>query len=352
MYRTKAFKLLGVVAAVVLMLSQFTTAFASHIDFGGEAEDHYWSLLEITQFCKDGFTINAQEGPNPLTYSPRNPTTVYYNGDTLPFSVQLSASTVPVSQPMPARIAGGVGGGPDRALVSGQATFLFAQPQAIGTPIMVTVERWDHGASSIVETDPDVSDISGFDESKPLSGSVEDCKVDTTAPTISISSPQGQDYAHTASVTTSWVSTDALSGIATNSGKLDGNTVSNGQAVDLFSLSLGQHTLVVKAADKSGNSAQASVTFNVVATIDSLMAATQRAYSAGGISKPGIYASLGTKLQSAQTALQSGDLSTARASLNAYLNELAAQRGKAISQLAYNLLSTDANYVLQHLPSA
>lgn len=436
MYRINVFKVLGLAAAVVFVISQFNSAFAGNFAFGGENEDHFWQVN--TQFCTNGFTVTANETDHFGT-----PTEI---GDALPFSLQVTASSPASASSLPAPIAGGFGG-PGRVLASGTATFLFSQPQTVGTSVTITVERWDHGLFSGDDDSTVPPDHSDFDDILPSSGPVENCtvSVDTTAPAttaaispapnangwnkadvtvqlnaadnvgglgvkmidyqgsgaqpisqtmnfgnpvniplsaegattltyfawdnagnaeashtlavdidksapnISISSPQGQDYAHTANLTTAWVSADSLSGIATDSGKLDGNPVSNGQAVDLFFLSLGQHTLAVNASDKAGNTTQASVTFNVVATLDSLMDATNRACSLGWISKAGICTSLRVELKAAQAASKRGSLVAARGLLKAYLNELRAQNGKAVNQQAYDLLSTDANYVLQHL---
>jgi hypothetical protein len=132
---------------------------------------------------------------------------------------------------------------------------------------------------------------------------------------------------------------------------LDGSPVSNGQTLDLLLLNPGVHTLVVSASDNAGNSAQASVTFNIVVTIDSLIDATQRACSMGWISKKGTCQSLLAKLRVAKASLGRGQTQAARGQLNAFLNELRAQKGKSVNQSAYDLLKTDANYLLNTIQS-
>lgn len=96
-------------------------------------------------------------------------------------------------------------------------------------------------------------------------------KIDKTPPTISVISPQAQDYSQTAKVNVNWRVKDGLkpgeqSGVATESGILDNKTaVTNGQVLNLSSLSLGSHIVTVKVSDNAGNTASVSVTFKVVA---------------------------------------------------------------------------------------
>jgi len=99
----------------------------------------------------------------------------------------------------------------------------------------------------------------------------EAIKIDKTPPIITITSPQAKDYLHSESVTLNFSATDALSGIDLVTALLDSTPVTNGQVIDLRTLTLGQHTLTVTAVDKAGNSASTAVTFNikpVPATVD------------------------------------------------------------------------------------
>jgi hypothetical protein len=99
----------------------------------------------------------------------------------------------------------------------------------------------------------------------------EAIKIDKTLPSITITSPQAKDYLHSENVTLNFSATDALSGIDAITGLLDSTPATNGQVIDLRTLTLGQHTLAVTAVDKAGNSASKTVTFNVKpvpATVD------------------------------------------------------------------------------------
>ncbi len=173
---------------------------------------------------------------------------------------------------------------------------------------------------------------------------------DKTPPVVSITSPQAKDYVHTATFNVAWNASDSGSGVASQCGTLDNVPVTNGQTIDLFFLSLGPHTVTVRATDVAGNSATASVTFNVVTNIDSLIAEKERVCSLGWINDPNVCKSLDAKLTEAKDAILRGQTITAKSKLNDFISELDAQLGKGVNQQAYDLLKTDALYVINHLP--
>jgi pimeloyl-ACP methyl ester carboxylesterase len=175
-------------------------------------------------------------------------------------------------------------------------------------------------------------------------------KLDKTAPNIAIVSPQARAYTHTLTANIAWIASDATSGVASETGQLDGGAVTNGQAVDLFYLSLDPHTVVISASDQAGNSGSASQTFTVTADINSLIAATKRACDLGWINSSGTCNSLGQKLAAAQAALQRSQSNTAANQLAAFIQELNAQKDKKVNLQAYNLLIADAQYVKSTLP--
>ncbi len=174
--------------------------------------------------------------------------------------------------------------------------------------------------------------------------------VDEIPPVISITSPLAKDYLHTATFNITWSASDSGSGVASQSGTLDNAPVTNGQTIDLFFLSLGPHTVTVRATDVAGNSATASVTFNVVTNIDSLIAEKERVCLLGWINDPNVCKSLDAKLTEAKNAILRGQTNTAKSKLNDFISELNAQLGKAVNQQAYDLLKADALYVINHLP--
>ncbi len=161
-------------------------------------------------------------------------------------------------------------------------------------------------------------------------------KVDKTAPTVAITSPAVGSYSASGQLELDWSATDGLSGVAAVSAKLDGTNASKGQVVDLFFLPLGQHTLLVNAMDNAGNQGSSSVTFTVAATAGSMAEAIDRLLATGEIDNGGIANSLKAKL--GKNANQ----------MNAFLNELDAQRGKHVSEQAYGILHAQAVYVIAH----
>jgi hypothetical protein len=159
-------------------------------------------------------------------------------------------------------------------------------------------------------------------------------KVDKAAPAITITSPLAAPYKNVAQVAMDWTLSDTVSGVASVSAKLDGTNVSKGQVVDLFFLDLGQHTLIVSAADNAGNQGIASLTFALEVTAQSLLGSIDRLLAMGAIDNNGIANSLRAKL--GKNANQ----------VNAFLNELDAQKGKHITPQAYDILRAGALYLI------
>ena len=181
------------------------------------------------------------------------------------------------------------------------------------------------------------------------SAQVTGINIDKTAPVVAISSPQSRPYENTDPLTIAWTALDALSGIAAVQGTLDGVNVANGAPVDLLLLGAGMHTVVVSAVDKADNVGRAQVTFAVGVDIDGLIAAKEHACELGWIDSAGVCNSLDAKLRAAKNAIERGAIGAATNQLNAFLNELEAQKGKHVSVAAYELLSVDAIFVRDHL---
>lgn len=86
--------------------------------------------------------------------------------------------------------------------------------------------------------------------------------------------------------------------------------------------------------------------------MDRLASLKHQAFSLGWIYGPGadgIVQSLDAKLDAAKASLARGDRKTAANQLNAFIRELQAQRGKHVSDNAYYLLATNAQYILTKL---
>ncbi len=171
---------------------------------------------------------------------------------------------------------------------------------------------------------------------------------DTTAPVVTITSPEAKTYVHSATVPLTYTATDADSGVASVVAKLDG-TPTTATSVDLKTLALGSHTFSVTATDFYGNAKTESVTFAINATVASLITTVNQLYASGDISKASIRDSLLDKLKSAQKSIDAGKKGTAKNQLNAFISLVQAQRGKSISPWAATLLINDARYVIAHL---
>jgi hypothetical protein len=74
-----------------------------------------------------------------------------------------------------------------------------------------------------------------------------------------------------------------------------------------------------------------------------------QACTLGWIDSSGICNSFEVKLKDAQAAILNNDLKLARNHLGAFQNELSAQRGKHVGELAFALLNTNVAFILFHL---
>jgi hypothetical protein len=169
--------------------------------------------------------------------------------------------------------------------------------------------------------------------------------IDWSAPAVTIASPEPRDYQHSDSVTVSFSATDSMSGLQSASAALDGGALQNSQSILLLTQTLGAHTLEVFASDAAGNPAHQSVSFRVVATIDSLIASVN-IYALQGAIDASKQRGLLEKLNDAQAALDRGNTSAASAKLRDFIDQCNAQSGHGISLDAVAVLTADTDYVL------
>lgn len=172
---------------------------------------------------------------------------------------------------------------------------------------------------------------------------------DLEAPVITITSPTPATYLHTALLTLGFSATDTGgSGLKSVWADLDGVPVTNGQVIDLLTLTVGNHTLTVNAIDNSYNQSSSSVTFTVSATIGTLKETVNRFFFTGKIKNIGLYGSLMAKLNNAEKANMKGNFNEVKNILYAFINEVQAQKGKGITPEAADLLINDARWVISH----
>jgi len=144
-------------------------------------------------------------------------------------------------------------------------------------------------------------------------------------------------------LTLSFSAIDEGSGLASGSasGTLDGAAGANGQQIPLLTLPLGVHAFVASASDVAGNGSQRSVTFRIVATIPSIVAAVNAYVTQGSISRATQKDLLAT-LQEAQTALDRHRLADVRRKLADFITLCK----KRVPVAPAKVLIADAQYVL------
>ena len=169
--------------------------------------------------------------------------------------------------------------------------------------------------------------------------------IDSSAPTVTIASPEPRDYPHSDSVVVSFSAADSTSGLQSVSAALDGGAVQNSQSVLLLTQTLGAHTIEVFASDAAGNPVRQSVSFRVVATIDSLIASVN-IYAMQGKIDASKQRGLLEKLNDANAALDRGNMAAASAKLREFVDQCNAQSGRGISVDAAAVLTADTDYVL------
>ena len=102
---------------------------------------------------------------------------------------------------------------------------------------------------------------------------------DTDAPSIVINAPtSGTKYFHSDKLQINYTASDDFSGVASVTVAIDGNIL-NTPTVDLFNYALGVHKISIKAADRDGNQAVKTVSFEIVANIDSAIYDVKAAYN-------------------------------------------------------------------------
>ncbi len=94
----------------------------------------------------------------------------------------------------------------------------------------------------------------------------------------------------------------------------------------------------------------ATTVMPVETLLDTLISLKHQALAEGWIDNRGIANSLDSKLDNARKKLASGDSTTAKNMLNAFVNEVEAQNGKHLTSEAYALLKYNAEYLIDRLP--
>ena len=187
------------------------------------------------------------------------------------------------------------------------------------------------------------TDVAGNIES---GGADASFNVDVDGPAITITAPEQRTYLHSDVLTIRFSVVDSASGLAgIPLAGLDRTLVSNGQAVSLLTLPLGSHHVSVSARDLVGNGNKQSISFEIVATIDSLVGAVNAFTATRAIDATTASPMLG-KLQDARDALARGNVAGARKKLEDFIGYVGLRTGRGVTAEAAELLIGDARYVL------
>jgi hypothetical protein len=90
-------------------------------------------------------------------------------------------------------------------------------------------------------------------------------------------------------------------------------------------------------------------TMTLAETVDYMVVQKHQAAAQGWITKHGIVVSLDQKLDQAKAKILQGNNKAAANVMNAFVNELQAQKGKAVNEEAYTLLYVNAQWLISRL---
>ncbi|PYI57309.1 heparin/heparin-sulfate lyase HepB [Paenibacillus flagellatus] len=162
--------------------------------------------------------------------------------------------------------------------------------------------------------------------------------IDTAAPTISITGlADGSTLGNSGELSVQVALSDNMSGVdeSKTTVTLDGTVYVPGTTIPLYTIAPGTHTFVVMSTDLAGNTATATLTFTTYADIETLKQMVTVFTADDSINNHGISNSLMKKLEHGQ--------------IQAFIQQVEAQRGKHISEAAADYLLRDARLVAAEL---
>ena len=300
--------------------------------------------LKQIEYSFDGISWNVYTVP--FTLSSEGITTVHYRSIDSVGNVEPAKTQVIKIDKTPPTITGSPTTTPSAyGWYNTHVVVHFDAADAVSGIATVTPDQIFSGEGADQSVTGTAVDMAGLTASFTVTG----IHIDKTLPTISIISPETREYENTETFNVIWSAADSLAGMASESGNIDGNAVTNGQLVELLLLAPGPHTLTVEATDKADNTASESLVFTISVDADGLLAALKYMCNLGWIDKHGVCNSLEAKLSAAIDSINRGNLNAAENQLNAFLNDLEAQKDKSINQSAYDVLTGGALYVIDHL---
>ncbi|GGC13513.1 PQQ-dependent sugar dehydrogenase [Cellulomonas carbonis] len=160
-------------------------------------------------------------------------------------------------------------------------------------------------------------------------------RIDTTAPEVTVTGVEdGVDAGSSATVDVAFSAQDATSGVAELTATLDGEAVEPG-TLDLWTVALGEHVLVVTATDEAGNVTEQSVTFTVTTSFADLAAHVGR-LAADGTLTQGESRQLSALLRQAERHADAGRTTQAVSALERFVgatdDELLVRDAQALAE--------------------
>ncbi|MFC4802371.1 OmpL47-type beta-barrel domain-containing protein [Neobacillus sp. GCM10023253] len=149
-------------------------------------------------------------------------------------------------------------------------------------------------------------------------------KIDKSGPVITVSGNK-TEYQVDQIIQIKCTVKDELSGVS--------STTCQDINANAYDLGLGTHSYTFEATDIAGNETSKSVSFNIGVTYTSLSNLTAKF-----VTKPDIAHSLQVKLEAAQDSIKRGNIKAANNQMNAFKNEVLAQRGKTLTADQASLL--------------
>ena len=171
---------------------------------------------------------------------------------------------------------------------------------------------------------------------------------DTEPPVITITEPEEKDYERSEDLPLSVSAEDADSGVHMLETYLDNALTSNTGSIDLFSQSLGMHTLLASSTDNVGNATSTSREFRVIATHESTLSDLERAYQLGLMNEL-TYKVLKPLMTGIFRAASNAPKTVAPQLYKAILRQLDQRHGKGLNEQGYQLLKEDIEWLINNL---
>ncbi len=174
---------------------------------------------------------------------------------------------------------------------------------------------------------------------------------DIDPPLLSVGGVRATSYLHYSKLTPTFSASDADSGVAFLVGMLDGRRITSARAIDLRTLKIGYHTLVVTATDGKNNLATTSIRFRIVSSIPNLTAEVKQYAAEHRITSTAVKNLLLAELSAAKSDQSRGLTAQAVAHLSRFVSLAARYSGSRIMSGPAGVMIDDAIYLMKSIRS-